>query len=740
MVNQQLLDYVEDQAKRGSSKNSITTTLLSNDWVIEDIESAFSSLNLFTSGEFAPVDEQYNPNAGQQENAFRSEQITMDKIIEKFIPIVGALFLIVGLGYLIYANAWVHLSMEIRLAFGFFASVVIIGGSFSLPEKMRYFTDLGIGSGVLMLYGTLIYGSRATEMSGAIIPEVATLITALLFTVSVAYFASRRNSKLILILGMIGAYITPFVIGQNNVWVDNISFNSYLFYFLAISITVFLIGREISVRDIIPLNIIGLFVGVSTLWGLASFSNISDVSAGNFFTSEIMTAVLFTSVVIFTIWSILVSSNKFNESDEGYLSLGYIAPVVWFIFNIVNLTSVPDVFIGLMYALIAASCFAGWHVLLNAQTRLQHSTLYAVGLFSTVIAFFTFFQELNVYTGMFIAYGSLVFAGLYLFGSEKTERFTTYIILSVVGSSLALYQILETAVVYESLHVVVALAPAMAAYIIVKNSSRTEFLPFAKMYSFGSVVLAALFVLRDLVDYIDAEFVLFYVAPLAMLLYIAVQHKYTADGMVHKTKSTVLRVVLAWFALGFFATFFYLIASIYPAPADAFIFSSTGMPLDWYLIKGVFATIILFVGLDISRTLQREEAIKRPSFLLVIFGYSTLLLTGNYIISALMNDMQISLSQGGPRAVVTTIWWAMIAIYMLIIGIKYGKKYHSEKLLGLTLLALTVGKVVLYDIATMGMQNKIIVLMLVGGGMLLFSYYIRSKDMLAQSPEDTDQI
>jgi hypothetical protein len=128
--------------------------------------------------------------------------------------------------------------------------------------------------------------------------------------------------------------------------------------------------------------------------------------------------------------------------------------------------------------------------------------------------------------------------------------------------------------------------------------------------------------------------------------------------------------------------------------------------------------------------LQAEQVVKRPSFILVIFGFSTLLLTGNYIISALMNDFQVSVTQGGPRAIATTLWWVAIAIYMLYVGVKSGKKYHAEKLLGLMLLGITLLKVVLYDIATMGMQNKIIVLMIVGGGMLLFSYYVRSKNLL----------
>jgi hypothetical protein len=70
-----------------------------------------------------------------------------------------------------------------------------------------------MGSGILLLYGTLIYGSRTTDIAiEAKIPEIATIVTAFIFTLAVAYFASLRKSKVILALGILGAYITPFVI------------------------------------------------------------------------------------------------------------------------------------------------------------------------------------------------------------------------------------------------------------------------------------------------------------------------------------------------------------------------------------------------------------------------------------------------------------------------------------------------------------------------------------------------
>lgn len=66
-------------------------------------------------------------------------------IIAKFIPILGALLFITGLGYLIYTSVWEAMSQTIRLGVGFFVSLVIIGTAFSFSEKLKYFADVVMG-------------------------------------------------------------------------------------------------------------------------------------------------------------------------------------------------------------------------------------------------------------------------------------------------------------------------------------------------------------------------------------------------------------------------------------------------------------------------------------------------------------------------------------------------------------------------------------------------------------------
>jgi hypothetical protein len=294
---------------------------------------------------------------------------------------------------------------------------------------------------------------------------------------------------------------------------------------------------------------------------------------------------------------------------------------------------------------------------------------------------------------------------------------------------LSLVYIFEKNIPFQTLYAVVSLIPAMLAFIIAKDANE-NIKGFSSKYSIFAAIIASMFVLKELVDYIDLSFLLFYLAPLLILIGSLFNNK---KG--HEYESLLLRLTLSWFALGFFEVFFSLVGDIYPAPTNTYILTHLNLPTDWILVKGIFATLILFTGLYISRKLQTEQVEKRPSFLLVIFGYASLLLIGNYIIYALANDFAVSMAHGGPRALATSSWWTLIALWMLIIGIKNGTRYHSEKLLGLILLALTVGKILLYDLSTMAMQNKIIILMIVGGALMLFSYGVHTKGWL----KDQDQ-
>ncbi len=664
--------------------------------------------------------------------------ITIDQIIAKFVPILGALLFITGLGYLIYTSVWASMSETVRLGVWFFTSLVIIGTAFSFSERLRYFADVIIGWGILLLYGTLIYGSRTTDLAiSAHIPEVATLVTAFIFTLAVAYFSSLRKSKVILALGILWAYLTPFVIGQNDVWSSSLSFNAYLVYFAAVNIVIFLMGREIAVHDLIPLNLLGLFFGTYTLHKLIYTSKITEVWLG-FFQSGNFTVILLTLLVAMSVMSIAFSSRYFSSKEEAWISTGYLLPLLWFFFHTQSLIGLSHLVTAGSFLIIAAAYFTAWYFLRPLESsRYQHVAAYAGWLIALVFSINSFFPEFNLYASLLIAYIGLIFAGIYIFEGNKGERLLAAFLFSFFGAILSFSYIYSgmgsSTVPYPTIMAVISLMPAilLAPIVYLQGKTSDTMRKFIAVYSLIAWVIACLIILVKILQNIDFTFAIFIFPGFVMVLSAFFQ------WAKNPTRWTLMRAGTIWLSLGFFSSFIYLVSSFIPHVADnEHFWKEGGIFQNWDYIKWLFAVTTYFLALSVSRSIQKEEKVDRPSFLLVILGYTTLLLLVNFAIITLCNDIGVEFVTGGPRAIGTTLWWIILSISMLMTGIHFWYGYRSEKLLGLLLLLLTIGKIAFYDLEEMEMNKKIIVLMLVWGIILLFSYFLQVKGYLREGKSE----
>jgi hypothetical protein len=137
-----------------------------------------------------------------------------------------------------------------------------MGSGFGLQQKLKQFSDVIIGGWILIFYISLIYWSRFESPSDILIPEVASLGIALIFALAVWYFSQLRQSKTILGMGILGAYMTPFFLGQEWVWNFDLSYNQFLIYFLGINIALFFAAKKIFLKDIVLFNMMGLFVAI----------------------------------------------------------------------------------------------------------------------------------------------------------------------------------------------------------------------------------------------------------------------------------------------------------------------------------------------------------------------------------------------------------------------------------------------------------------------------------------------
>jgi hypothetical protein len=660
--------------------------------------------------------------------------LSIDLIIEKFIPVIGALFFIVGLGYLLYTSVWTELDTTVRLGLGFFLSIVMIGAGYSATDKLKYLADVVIGGGVVLLYGTLMYGSQTTDIGGALIPEVASLTIAVFFTIAVAYFAAERKSTVIFALAMLAAYLTPFVIG-GEFGTSALSFNSYLIYFACVSIIGTMIGRDFSVRVLQPLNTIGLLFGTATLYMFA-YRTTSAVG-GSFWESPTLSVILFVILVLATVYSILSSSRHYSTDEDGLVSIGYMLPIVWLVLNMQYFANLNTLLIVAAYIVVAIGYYAGWWYLRDQNKKFQHMGLYAGAIIALIFAVFAFFPSNDAYVGILIAWLGILFAFLFALDGKRTERLIAYMIFSAMGAGITLFAIVDGSGIYPypTALSLLALAPAALGYfvqLLAKGDKKTQTLrDVMTAYSvfFGAIMVMIL--IANVLIKLPITLVFCTIPALVLVLY-------TLADRGHPARGKILYTAMGLLFVGFIGDFLFFVERIVPHAADMDLFVRNGV-FTWSnrLTEATIALIAMFVALRVSREIQVDNQEYRPSFILVIFAYATLVLVVNYLIIVAFNQAGVStVSIGGPRAVATTLWWIIVACTMLMVGVRNGFLYRSEKLLGLLLLAITVIKIIAYDLSTMPTDKKIIVLMVVGWLLLALSYFFQTKNLLARDPKE----
>lgn len=662
--------------------------------------------------------------------------LTLDTIISRLIPIIGAILFIVGLWYLIYTSVWQWFTVPIRLGLGFFASLLIVGGWFSFSNKLQYFADIVIWWGILLLYGTLMYGSRATEISQAFIPEIATIITAFVFILVVGYFASLRRSGTILVLGALGAYLTPFILGQHDVWSSNLSFNAYLIYFAAIGMTIFLLSREISAYKLIPLNLFWLYLGTTILHYLTFADSPTN---GGFFVSEIFTLFLMIVIMAMSIWSISLTSRYFSEKNqETIVSIWYMLPLMWVYIEIVQILNLHPFIKASAFFVIALIYFVGWFLVRSREyVRYQHIILYAGGMISIIFMATQLLHDIAFLISILVAYGSLVFMWLYILDPEpKWERLVSAMIFGWFGAIVSFYYAEWISMSYRPLYSIFACIPSTILYPISRFHKNTpqSVSRFLKKYSilFGVIIASIFFGEYSLA--IDFS-LLFLILPWAIFVITSYRNK----NLKTKKKQVTIWIILV--SIGFFTTFFYLLRAsldFYHTNGQYFL-RKGGIFHDIYFLKSIVTVIIYFLAMYTIRMIKKVEKNTKSSFTIVAISYVSLLFFVNYIIILILNDLEIDALMRGARTILITFWWIALSISMIMMGIFRWQEYREEKFIGLLLLFLTITKIGFYDLSAMDMNKKIIVLMMVGGIMMMFSYFLHTKWYLTDSTKSDKQ-
>lgn len=659
----------------------------------------------------------------------------IDDIIRNWFPIVGILFLVAGMSYLFYEGIWQNLNEVGRLTLGFLSGVLLISGSYPLEKSSKIVSDSLLAGGLLMLYVSLIFGSRfdATEHQ-AIIPEVWALIIATLFTLGVAFFSYTRHSSYVLLIGILGGYLTPFFIGQTGqfnefikeegVFQYDLPFTAFLIYFLAINVAILLTANKFFLKGIGLLNTLGLFIGTSSL----------SYFLGGQFQNNAGELALF-SITIFGlhIAAMSVNARKFEKATDPYLIAGYLLPLVWYS-GMLNVFIEPylqrSVVAGLLFG-SALIYFAGWHYLRQVTDRHQHTALYLGGILCLVMAIIKLQHHFQHYDGLIFALVALGFGLLYIL-HPVTQRELAFLLFACFGVLMTLLHV--NAIDMPSLWFLsgntLAISISVAPFLIGKafpmrkdeGESLKSFREVGFYMAFGSIfVLLFLDLVR--MEGIPKSLLLF-TLPAAITAYAS----YAVESTTHKI--TLIKLSLSLVVAGFCSSLLIVIGRFYPFPSDVHPLATPES-----FMGATTLAVIFILKLNLNRLFradsEKTNLLFGPvwSFLMVFSLYTVLWAAISHEIMAVFNTLSIDIeskSMRGIRAFATTIWWVSLAGWMIFLGVK-NNAMSDQKNIGFGLFALTIFKILFIDLHNINTNLKVFVFLMVGVLMLAISFFANKQ-------------
>jgi hypothetical protein len=659
----------------------------------------------------------------------------IDHIIKNWFPVVGVLFVVAGMSYLFYEGIWQKLNETGRLTLGFLTGVALISGSYPLEKTSKIIGDSILAGGLLMLYVSLIFGSRfETIGQQALIPEVWALLIATMFTISVTLFSYMRQSHYVLLIGILGGYLTPFFIGQGGqitsfikdegVFHYDLPLMAFLIYFVAINIAILLTANNFFVKGIGLLNTLGLLIGTASL---------SYFMGGQFPENAGHLALFSIAVFGLHIAAMCVNARKFEQETDPYLIAGYLLPLVWY-------TVMLNVFIdpylerpaiaGFLFA-SAVVYFGGWHYLRQAIDRQQHTALYLGGTLSVVMAIVKFQFYLEHYDGLIFALAAFVFGMLYCL-RPVLQREMAFLFFACFGVLITVshYHAMALPSLWflsgNTIAVSLAVSPFLLGGKFPDREDEDENLKFFRDVSYYLAITAiAVLVFYDLVHMEGMpKSLLFLTIPAAITAYAS----HVADSGA--TRVTLIKFSLLLAAAGFFSTLLTIVGRFYPFPESVHMLAT---PESFIGI----ATLVLILVL--KRNLKRLARVNEGKtnsafgpiwqFFMVFCLYTVLWATLTHEIMASFNSLDINLESEkirGIRSFSTTIWWAFLAGWMIYLGVR-DSLMENQKNIGFGLLALTIFKIFFVDLHHINTNLKVFVFLTVGGLMLAISFFANKR-------------
>lgn len=613
---------------------------------------------------------------------------------------------------------------------GFVAGIGLIGGGYTFSNKLKHFADVIIGGGALVLYSTFLYAARYPEVGVKEFqnPEIVSLAVGFVFAAIIAFYSVQRKSKYILGLGMLAGYITPFVLAYFGNLLDfadnksglfyNSSFITFFLYFIAVNLTALYASTKLSLKSFGFLNSPGLFIGSIALLVMTE---------DGFTDNAVFTVLVSAGVVALHVGFMALNAKTFKNQNHPYLYLGYLLPLGWFSFiinNLINLDKVEYLAGVGLYIFIAFVYFGAWYYLRNLTKSDKHFGLYIGGVVSLVIGAMLLAPDLNEYQGLVGSFAAIIFAGLYI-QKPIIQRFVSFVVFAVFGLLMTQVNLGSAdghiiGLEVQSFLLSLSLAPFTLALFFNKKEPKelegaVSLSRFASLFSALGIILI---IGKDFVENSGiAKDFLFLTVPAAIIAIYLILAKDVKQRVVLIISSIALGLC------GYFLSGYKFLEAMNPGNTHTDNLFATEK--SWIGL----VTLLVFGALYFQTKKHKKEVGDGVRFLSIFAPVIVLIQLASNEIIALYNTLGINSSEGktdGIMALTMSIFWALLASFLIYLGLNNSER-NLEKNIGFGVLALTVLKIFVYDLAEADNTLKVMLLIVVGSLILGVSYFSNLK-------------
>lgn len=587
---------------------------------------------------------------------------------------IGALAILIALCILIkIISPFIIFTNGMKITLGFILGLGMIFGAFKIrnDEKMKKFAEVLLGTGFGSLFITIYCAAGFMNVFSA--PVAAVL--ALLILIAIYYIADKQKTTSTLVIGLIGGYLSPFLI-SNDISIEFLFI--YLLFLNILSLVFVYRNQQKNVINTVNLCLTSFILFCYSITGTISLYQIIS---------------LWAIYVIFDILCILKNGKVLNEVLK-YVNFG----ILLLLGSCINDISDYGVFVGIV-ALIYCG-FGFWYLF---KTQEKENGYFRSFIIATFISIFCLTYKESLYTLSLWALEALIIGFVSLkYGLKKFFNQAVVIFSIMVCSLFFIFEVYKMN--YENLifnsRILYFLPPVISAFLFTGLTKKYQENTKSDVFKFLGISLVYIYLIFEInsiftnITY-NSEIKRF-IFPILFFIY-SLNFNLLLKNIQTKTLYYVAKNIILWLGV-IWLIFGELFANNYQG-----ILPITNLRLVAY---GMLVANILYE--------LKSKNVEWKKYFAIVLGFLYIHFESVNIANYVNNIDWI-----------ITIMWILYSGIISLIGIF--KNIKSLKIAGIWLSILTVCRLFIYDLSNLNMLYKLVVFITLGVVLLVISYLYNKR-------------